>query len=176
MMTADTPTPTIYVMVCDDDLMVTLDASTLQEAMMEFARNYIDDHNDNLNAANDTDYISQTARIRGINTGVYELPYALSRDDGRSRFSDMKKKEGMHIAWRPYTVMPDEPACRGEYRRHRWCRTREPSSLADPMISKCYSCGTTCTEYLKKEIDGEQHLTYDFRGFSSSERRDKPTP
>ena len=83
-MTADTPTPITYIMVYDDDLMVTLDADTLEEAMREFSRRYIEASNDALNRKNGTDYVTQTVRVSGDNTGLYELPYSLDRTSDRS--------------------------------------------------------------------------------------------
>ena len=76
--------PINYVMVYDDDLMVTLEADTLHEAMMEFSRRYIEASNDALNRKNGTDYVTQTVRVSGDNTGIYELPYSLDRTSDRS--------------------------------------------------------------------------------------------
>ena len=172
-MTADTPTPITYIMVYDDDLMVTLEAGTLEEAMREFSRRYIEASNDALNRKNGTDYVTQTVRVSGDNTGLYELPYSLAGTGDRTPVAK-KKDRDMRPVWKPRTVTPEEPRCRQDPSKpHDWHHLVISELATGLTVAKCVICDIIRYEQLKIDHDGDLSA-HNFMAYSYNKRRDNP--
>ena len=163
--------PINYIMVYDDDLMVTLEADTLHEAMREFSRRYIEASNDALNRKNGTDHVTQTVRVSGDNTGIYELPYSLDRTSDRSWTF---KHTDMRPVWKPRTVMPEEPRCRQDPSKpHDWHHLVISELATGLTVARCVICDIIRYEQLKIDHDGDLSA-HNFMAYSYNKRRDNP--
>ena len=166
--------PINYVMVYHDAIMITLEADTLHEAMREFSRRYIEASNDALNMKNGTDYVTQTVRVLGDNTGLYELPYSLVRTGDMTTPIATKKCRGLRPVWKPRTVMPEEPRCRQDPSKpHDWHHLVIPELATGLTVARCVICDIIRYEQLK--IDHDDDLSaHEFRAYSYNKRRDNP--